>query len=61
MATCTTVYRSPDAVPKVVGDTIRLVDHRLWTVESVLENRECGDQLLRMEIPDEDLLTCSRS
>jgi hypothetical protein len=58
MATSQMVYLPPDGVLKVVGDKMWLGDGHQWSVQTVIENRDNGEQLLRMEIPDEDLLTC---
>jgi len=58
MATTQTLYRPPTGTPAAVGDTICLSDGRKWTVQTILESHDNGDQLLRMEFPDADLLTC---
>jgi hypothetical protein len=60
MATTRTLYRSETGTPAVIGDELCLSDFRKWTVIEILELRQNGDQLLRLELPDEDLSSCNR-
>jgi hypothetical protein len=61
MATTRTLYRSETGTPAAIGDELCLSDFRKWTVIEILEIRQNGDQLLRLELPDEDLSSCNRA
>lgn len=59
MATTRTIYRSETGTPAAVGDKLCLSDFRKWTVIAILGVEQNGDQLLRLELPDEDLSPCN--